>query len=1281
VNRTIAWGVTLGVFLALGDAAAQVTGGIRGRIVDPSGQPLAGVSLVLSSRTLQVDQPIGRSDGQGRFQAIALDPADDYVVKASLQGFASIAAPDIAVRAGQMTSITVALPPESTVREHVRVTGTASPVDLEERGLTTHLSSEFIDNLPILGRNYQEVLTLSPGVSDVDGDGNPNIHGARDTDVGTFVDGINTTDPLTGKVGAQLNIESIQEIEVKTAGASAEFGRAQGGFANVITKSGGNDFEGAFKFFWRGSALDGDGAGQDDATLHGGVGEIGLRDLTFNDYLPFLSLSGPIVKDKAWYFATFEYIQKEEPVNAVTQAFVTGLHEQRAFVKASWQATPNSRLVLTLNHDPQEFTNQGLNSLTREESGYTLEAGGPLLTLRDTTVMGPSVALETAVSYFESQPGLVPNLPIDGNHDGILSHDRDGDGFRDARERDAGEDYDNDGRFDVWEDTMVINGQLDEVERPYCFDDNINAWRLSSVFPCQIPTLFLENEDGFRVDPTFPPFLSGDGDRRLTPPGGCEGIDREDQDCDGHLDIRNEDRNGNGQLDQGEDLDGDRHLDDGKEDRNNNKQLDDSAFPESLYPYGRLAPVPADRDYAIDLRNGVVSGPFYQEYDDRRERATLRQDLSVFVARAGGTHDIKGGYLLEKEQFHREAEGHFVNAINDPGWRTGIQLDKALHPELTYDCNPYLDPCHDPERGRITAILPTTFDADEDAESLSGGVYVQDTWKPAPSVSVSLGLRFDREAATTSGYTSFDPDAERDRMDRLLALTGYELGKDDLILGNNDGIVSLGIPADPLANQGGAALITSILNDLTAVAASSLTLHRDSVQFSLSQLTSFFPGLVQDGAIDPARAKALGIHVQEPEAFRITNNNLSPRLGASWDPWSDGRTKVFGAWGRYYDRLFLNTVVGEQGLETIQRYYVLDRDGEDPILFPQTGSAMGGVSNHGYGQLISSSPPTVTQVSRDLKTPYCDEWILGFEREIAAETALSIRAIQRRYHDQLQDIDVNHETRFDREEGRLSDRFGLATEVENTLDPTAPSISGTAPDGRPDLFVRNSFFNQVLRVGNTNSSRYNAFEVELRRRLARRWQMQGSYTYSRAEGAAEDFQSRLGNDPSTVESEYGYLDFDQRHVVKLNAGFYLPGDWQLGVASQWASGLPYSIVSRFFALDNVGYQQFRTRYGFTEVKDGKFEFDTIPRNSERNASTFNLDASARKNFVWGRTTWAVSLEVFNLLNSDDLRIYSFEPTRTTGFDSGSATLIATPLQLDSERRFGRRFQLGFQFSF
>jgi hypothetical protein len=294
--------------------------------------------------------------------------------------------------------------------------------------------------------------------------------------------------------------------------------------------------------------------------------------------------------------------------------------------------------------------------------------------------------------------------------------------------------------------------------------------------------------------------------------------------------------------------------------------------------------------------------------------------------------------------------------------------------------------------------------------------------------------------------------------------------------------------------------------------------------------------------------------------------------------------------------------------------------------------------------------------------------------EIAPELALSVSYISRRYRDQLQDIDVNHTLRFNPETGEPFDLFGqIKVLIGNTRRPV--------PDGRPDLFLLNPFFNQVLRVGNSNEARYRAIEVALRKRLSRRWQMQGSYTYSRAVGAAEDFQSRLGNDPSTVESEFGYLDYDQRHVVKVFATTYLPHDWQAGASATWASGLPYSIVSRFFALDNEGYQQFRTRFGTTVVDPVTGpRFERAGRNSQRNESTLDLNLNLRKSFVLGRTAAAAFVEIFNVLNTDDLRVFTYEPNKGE-FKPGDGILLASPLQLDAERRFGRRFQIGLQIEF
>jgi len=1216
------------------EAAAQNTGALRGVVADQGGAPLPGVTVTVEAPDLGAGGRGAVTDQAGQFQIAALAAGADYTLRFKLSGFASVVLSPTEVRAGQATSLKIVLPPEDQLRERVEVRATPPVVSLAETTTQTRFTSEFVDALPIFGRDYQDVLVLAPGVNDIDGDGNPNIHGARDTDVGTLVDGVSTTDPLTGKVGAQLNIDSIQEIEVKTSGATAEFGRAQGGFANILTKTGGNAFEGTFKFFWRGSALDGDGAGSDDPALHGNVGEQGLRDLDFNDFLPFLSMGGPFVRDRAWYYLALEYISKDEPINALNTAFVAGIREFRGFGKATWQVSPAHRMSLSLNYDPQEYLNEGLNSFTRQESGFTQVAGGTNLTLKGVSVLSPTVVLESSLARFDSRPAIDPNLGPDTNGNGVLYFDRNQNGFGEPSERDAGEDHDSDQAFDVFEDTHIRNGRIDSWKEPNPVPDP------------QFPFVFFDEDV--------------DNDGRLTPSGACEGVLREDLDCDGRLDTVDEDINQNGRLDADEDLDSDRRLDRGTEDRNGNAALDDAPFPSTDYPYGRTRPEVADRDYLLDETNGVVSGPFYQDYDDRRRRLSLREDLSVFVPDFLGTHDLKGGILIESEAFDR---------------RTTTRDITALQPEEAAICNPDTGECDGGRPPAFVALLPTRRAVEGEASGTSGAVYVQDSFKPLPNLHLGLGLRFEREALHSEGYSFFDPRAERAAYDRLISLSGGEVGQDDLLSGNRDGVTSRGITDDPIFQGGRVAApeLAAFIDAMRFQAIRRLTRHRSDVEFTLGPLAALYPDIVQDGVINVDRLSELGVRIQEPKSISITNNNLSPRLSVSWDPWADGRTKVFATWGRYYDKLFLNTVVGEQAADPVSRYYQIDADG---LTTSFVDNAVVQVPNHHVGSVLSKSPPTIRQVDRDLQTPFSDEMTFGFERELAPEVALSLRYIHRDYRDQLQDIDINHEIHVNPTTEELTDLVGALRIVRGSGGRTQLL---RAADGRPDLYINNFFFNQVLRVGNENEGRYSAIEVELKRRLARRWEMQGSYAYSRAQGEAEDFQGSAGNDPSVVESEFGYLDFDQRHVVKLNGFVYLPADWQLAVVTSWASGLPYSVVSRFFAVDNVAYSQFRTRYGYTEPST--FKFVPLPRNSERNNAVLDINLRARKNFVIGKTTAALSLEVFNLLNTDDLHIMTYEPIAGAGFDVAAGSSVSTPLQIDATRRFGRRFQIGFQIAF
>jgi len=98
---------------------------------------------------------------------------------------------------------------------------------------STTFDSAFIDALPILGRNYQDVLNMAPGVSNVNGDGNPTVRGSRDTDVITLVDGASVPE-VGGVIGGDLSLDSIQEIEVTTAGATAAFGQSTGGVVKTM---------------------------------------------------------------------------------------------------------------------------------------------------------------------------------------------------------------------------------------------------------------------------------------------------------------------------------------------------------------------------------------------------------------------------------------------------------------------------------------------------------------------------------------------------------------------------------------------------------------------------------------------------------------------------------------------------------------------------------------------------------------------------------------------------------------------------------------------------------------------------------------------------------------------------------------------------------------------------------------------------------------------------------------------------------------------------------------
>ena len=1200
----------------------QVLGGdstdLKGKVLDRLGNPLPGATVVVKNDSLAVAETGAVSDAEGNYRIPRLPPGPHYRVRVALSTYGPVEFSDIELAAGKTYTLDVTLSPASEMKEVLRVQGHADLVDTESVVTSTTFSSEFISGLPVLGRDYQDVLSLAPGVTDVEGTGNPNVHGARDTDMITLVDGVNTTDPFTGYFGQQLNIESIEQIEVITSGAPAEFGRAQGGFANIITKSGGNEFQGSFKFFMRTDRLDGDGAGIDPPELRGGVGTVnGFSDLSFSDFYPFLSLSGPIVRDKVWYYVAGEFIQVETPINAVSQAFVTRTRGYRNFLKGTWQINQANKLVLSISVDRTKDENQGLDSFTAVEAGFVFERGGPTYTLKETAVFSPTYLLESTLLWFNNSFQRGPTMDPDTNGNGVLFIDDrpdlggNQDGFLQARERDPGEDYDRDLAFDLFED-FNHNGRLD--------------------------TLLGEDRDK---------------DGRLTPPGGCEGVSNEDVNCNGFLDQEfdlnengsvepDEDRGlqgisgtaGNGRFDS-EDINQNNLLDTLRNsgptsfpfwsDKNGNHRVDTGEYEAPLFP---------DRDYSRFQNGGMINGPNPFEFEDGRNRLTLREDLSIYVDGHGGTHDLKVGMLYEHEGFDRQTVKRPIMDIN-------IVFGDAT----------------------VSAHLPTLPSVNNTATGDNLGLYIQDTFKPLPNLTLGLGVRLDLEHLSSFGHTLFNPAAQRREYDGLIGITDVEHRT------NNDqdfdGIHDRGLQySDPLYNgEGGDMLhVAQITSELYNLAPRRFTGHE-----ALMPIESPYLAILLGHEPTPADLQRNGFNVRQDEDIEIQNANVAPRLSISWDPWADGKSKAFASWNRFYDKLFLNTMVLEEGPDTVIRYYNFDANGVD----------FQGRPNNQVGLPRTKAPPSAFQIDRNISTPYTDELTLGFERELAPELSLSVTYIHRDFRQQLQDVDLNHNTRIDPETGRFADDFGI--EYKPGGD-EGRARAERQPDGKPDLFIQNFLFNRVLRLGNYNSQSYRGLELEVVRRLSRKWQMNGSYTYSRSQGDAESFLSDTGDDPTLTEFESGFLNYDQRHVLKLNATAYLPGDWQIGGTAQWASGLPYSFIQDFNAQNNVGYMQSRKRFGYT---DSSGVFQSENRNDHRNPAAYVLNARARKSFVIGKASAGAFFEVFNILNSDDLRVYTINPIvpATTPAHSVTNKQGNTALQSDEVRQFGRRFQFGIQIDF
>ncbi len=292
--------VALALAFPLALVAQQITTGvIQGAVQDATGGVLPGVTVEVQNLDTNLVQS-RTTDSGGRFVVLQLPPGR-YRVTFGLTGFATIVQEEVVLTVGQSLNLNPRMS-VSTVEETITVRGTPT-VETARAGVATTLNQTTVETTPILGRKFEDLLTLTPGVSVVQGPDGDSITfaGQRGISNNISLDGGDYNNGFFGEqVGGQraaidITLDAVKEFQVIATGAPAEYGRTAGGVVNVVTKSGTNTPSGSLFYYQRMESL--------SSTLSDGTS---LEDFHREQFGG--TFGGPIRQDRTFFFGALEGI-------------------------------------------------------------------------------------------------------------------------------------------------------------------------------------------------------------------------------------------------------------------------------------------------------------------------------------------------------------------------------------------------------------------------------------------------------------------------------------------------------------------------------------------------------------------------------------------------------------------------------------------------------------------------------------------------------------------------------------------------------------------------------------------------------------------------------------------------------------------------------------------------------------------------------------------------------------------------------------------------------------
>src|SRR6266545_1741833 len=341
--------ITACMLLAARPVVAQgLSGALIGTVKDAQGAVLQRAVVRVSSPALigGVETVTTNEKGQLRFPAL---PPGPYALDVEVQGFKAYHEENIRIGVGATIERTVVLN-VAELKESVVVEGAGSRIEARGSGFETRFGPEDIKSIPTRRFSMFDFIRAAPGVSPTSpGSMTTNSVSAfgSGTNENTFlIDGTNFTCPCSGEARSEPGVDFIQEVQVQSVGASAEFGNMQGAVINVVTRQGGDRFLYDASYYGQTAAL----TSRPTQLTYAGPGQrksgyerVRYRDVTTN-------LGGPLVRNRLWFFAGYQHLRDYDSQPGTNPAFPRKYEQDKIFGKLTWRLAPGLQLLQSF-HD------------------------------------------------------------------------------------------------------------------------------------------------------------------------------------------------------------------------------------------------------------------------------------------------------------------------------------------------------------------------------------------------------------------------------------------------------------------------------------------------------------------------------------------------------------------------------------------------------------------------------------------------------------------------------------------------------------------------------------------------------------------------------------------------------------------------------------------------------------------------------------------------------------------------------------------------------------------